>query len=389
MKIAQVNTFFYPVIGGVEQYVFNLSLGLAKRGHEVHVFTVNKRHGKLLGPSEEKIRGIYVHRLPVLFDLSYRVKFWPKLLSELLYGNFDIIHTYCQGHFHTLVALLAKRICGTPLVVTTYGPLHTHAEYSFYKKYPLKIYDELVTPSVFNVADKVLARNPLMIPWLKSLGIDEGKIEVTPSGLPEKCLFLREGRAFKSKYKLENKEIIMYVGRINPQKGVQHLLKAAPLILEKISDAFLIFIGPDEIGYANELKKLSEKLGVEERTLILGPIYSLEEEMEAYAACDVFVMPSSFEGFSQAVLRAMAQGKPIVATRVGGLPYQVKHGVEGLLVNYGDEYLLADAVNKILLDHSLAERLGYGAREKARKFVYSVLIDKIESIYLEVFRRGS
>lgn len=384
MKIAQVNTFFYPVIGGVEQYILSLCLELVNRGHEVHVFTIDKRHGKRIGPSEEEFKGIQIHRLPVLVDISYRVKFWPKLLDRLLHEDFDLFHTYCQGHFHTLASTLVSKLRNMPLVITTYGPLHKHAVYPVYKSFPLRLYDSLVTPKIFDVANKVLARNPLIVPWLKALKIEKDKIEVTLSGIPSDCLRLRNVNVFRKKHGLMNKKIVLYIGRINPQKGVQHLLKAVPIVSEKMSNVVFVFIGPDEIGYSHKLTNLSKKLNVADKVRFLPPIFSLEEEMEAYAACDVFVMPSSFEGFSQAIHKAWAQRRPVVATNVGFLSMQVEHGKDGFLVEYGDSKALADEIIVILQSSKLTRAFGINGWKKTRRYTFNMLAVDMEKIYYKI-----
>ncbi|MCK5587735.1 MAG: glycosyltransferase, partial [Candidatus Lokiarchaeota archaeon] len=104
MKIAQVSVYYHPaMIGGIEWYIRNISKELVKRGHEVHLFTVNSKDGKILGPSEEIFEGIYIHRLPLLIDLSYRLKFWPTLLLRIMREQFDIIHVYDYLTTHAML----------------------------------------------------------------------------------------------------------------------------------------------------------------------------------------------------------------------------------------------------------------------------------------------
>ena len=93
MKIAQVNSYFYPfMIGGAEWYVYNMSKELVKAGHEVTVFTADHYGGERV-PSEEVVEGIRVRRIPLKVDLSYRMKVWDGLSDALEGESFDIIHT--------------------------------------------------------------------------------------------------------------------------------------------------------------------------------------------------------------------------------------------------------------------------------------------------------
>ena len=103
--------------------------------------------------------------------------------------------------------------------------------------------------------------------------------------------------------------------------------------------------------------------------------------MEAYAACDIFVLPTGYEGTSQAIFEAMAQGKPVVASRVGGIPFQVEEGKEGFLVPYGDISSLAERTGAVLRDENLCSRLSDGARTKANNFRYSHLATELLANY--------
>ena len=125
-----------------------------------------------------------------------------------------------------------------------------------------------------------------------------------------------------------------------------------------------------------------------EHVSFTGPIYDFKAKMNAYASCDVFVLPSSYEGTSQALFEAMSQAKPIVSTKRGGIPYQVSDGKEALLVEYNDSKALGKAILTLLDDKKLAEELGSCAHEKVKNFVYSKLVRQIEEIYLDALKEN-
>jgi glycosyltransferase involved in cell wall biosynthesis len=129
------------------------------------------------------------------------------------------------------------------------------------------------------------------------------------------------------------------------------------------------------------LRSRSSALGIDAHVHFLGPIYDFKEKMEAYSACDVLALPTAFEGTSQAIFEAMAQGKPVVATNVGGIPSQITDGVEGFLVEYGDPKQLASRLVQVLGDHPLALEMGRKGREKVMEHRYSILASKLASIY--------
>lgn len=386
--IAQVIPSFHPMIGGIEIYLLNLSRELVKRGHEVHVYTAARVMGKRLTPFEDEIDGVKIHRLPVILELSFRLKLWPSLYDRLLKDNFDLIHI--QGHDHTssITAAIAGRVKKAPIVVNTYGPIYTQTTRSFRNRFLFDVYDATATPIIFRLADRVLAKYAQLISWIKSYGVPDWKIGLAPSGIPSECLTPRNGRSFRERYGIEG-QIILYIGRISPQKGVQHLITATSSILERVPDVTVVLVGPDYIDYKAHLIKMAKQFQVCDHVKFIPPIYNLDEEMEAYAACDVFVMPSSFEGFSQGIHKAWAQGKPVVATAVGMLRYQIENGKDGLLVNYGDHKLMAKAIVNILQNPKTAMEYGRDGLSKTQAYTYDKLAVDMERIYEKVVNRTS
>jgi len=100
----------------------------------------------------------------------------------------------------------------------------------------------------------------------------------------------------------------------------------------------------------------------------------------------VFVLPSGYEGTSQSIFGAMAQARPIVATNRGGIPFQIRHQEEGLLVEYADKKALASAILRLLDDKKFAIGLGLKAKQKVKRFTYSILARQIEDIYLDMVK---
>ena len=164
-------------------------------------------------------------------------------------------------------------------------------------------------------------------------------------------------------------------------KGPQYLIRALPEILGTVRDTTLVLVGPDHQGYQSYLEKIARDLEVSREVRFTGPIYDTREKMQAYAACDVFCLPSGYEGTSQSIFQAMAQGKPVVATDAGGIPFQVNHKVEGLLVPYGDPTALSTSILQLLEDHNLARRMGNAAKRKVERFCYDRLAEQMKGIY--------
>ncbi|MDA4113038.1 MAG: glycosyltransferase family 4 protein [Thaumarchaeota archaeon] len=380
MKIAQVNVFFNPyMVGGAEWYVYNVSRQLTLMGHEVHVFTAAGYNGKE-APASEVIEGINVHRFPMTIDWSYRMKVWKGLGEALSAQPFDVIHTYDYAQPHSRVALKVAKKTDTGSTLTVFD-VHSMIPRTWYKQFPMKLMEGYLGRGTLVSADKVLVRAPNLIPPLLKLGGEEGKMIVTPSGIRDESLGEFDVKAFRTKYEITGSPIILFLGRLNPLKGPQHLIEAAPSILREFPDAAFVFVGAEQSGYAETLRAQAAKLGVTSAVHFLGPIYDFQEKMQAYASCTVFVLPTTYEGTSQAIFEAMSQAKPVVATNVGGIPYQITDGVDGFLVKYGDPQLLGAKIAELLRDPALAAELGRRAKERVRANRYSILAANLEKIY--------
>jgi glycosyltransferase involved in cell wall biosynthesis len=383
MKIAQVNVYFYPaMVGGAEWYVFNISKELVKRGHEVHVYTVDRLNDEKIGPSEELIEGIVVHRLPLVIDLSYRTKIWKGLRDNLISNGYDMIHTYDYGQYHTYQAIKSAKEINVPAIMTIFD-IHSLIPRRFYKQIPIQLFDIFFAKYSLNKADKILVRAPNLVDSLLKMGTKPDKIIVTPSGILDKSLEPADGSIFLSEYSIQGKPVILYLGRINPLKGPQILLKAAPEILKHFNSTNFVFVGPDQSGYKKDLVSLSKELGIEDKVVFTGPIYDFDSKMQAYASCDVFTLPSSYEGTSQAIFEAMSQSRPIVATKKGGIPFQVTNEKEARLVDYNDPEYFKKTILMLLTNKKLAKDLGSNAYEKVKNFTYSKLAKQIEQIYTD------
>ena len=383
-SIGMVSPSFFPMIGGVEAYVLGIGKELVRLGHEVTVYTPDSVLGRQISKHEELVDGIRIRRIHVLFDLSYRLKLWPDLQKVLARDGPDLVHVYSQDTY-ALPALMAAKSCGSPFVVTTYGPFEGHSEYGLLQGGLLRLYDMVVSPKLFRRSDCVLIRYPAIARWLRAMGIPEARIRLEPSGLPQNSLLPRIGTRFRDRERVSG-PLILYLGRISPQKGVQHAIEAMRRVVEKHTDAMLVLAGPDYVGYSAELRASAERSGIADNLLIKPAMVDEESQLEAIAACDVFLMPSTFEGFSQAVLKAMAQGKPVVVSETGGLPYEIAYGECGTMCPYGDSRSLADAIDVLLQDRAMASRMGEAGKMRASHFTFDVLAKSLSTTYDEIGR---
>ena len=366
------------MIGGVEGYVLGVGSELRKSGLDVHVYTPRKVFGKDCGPEEETVSGISVHRINVPFELSYRIKVWPGLMDALQSRSHDIVHVYSHD-FYAGFALAAARKMRVPFAVTTYGPFETHSDYGPLKAQAFKFYDAVVTPQILGRASAVFIRYPALEEWVESFGLSPDRVHLEPSGIPKESLGVRSSR--KLRERLGDGPIILYLGRISPQKGVQFAVDSMALVTRMFPSSKLVLIGPDYIGYSRELRARAARIGIPDSLILMDPITDEDAQLEAISECDVFVMPSSFEGFSQAVMKAMAQGKPVVVTNVGGLPFEVEFGKCGMMCDYGDPQALAECLLGVLSGVNETFEMGRRAQARAKSFTFDVLAARLAEQY--------
>lgn len=377
-SVAVVSPSFYPMIGGIESYIQGMGKELLKLGFKIDVYTPNRVLGKACGPEEELIDGILVHRIDVPLELSYRVKLWPGLTGFLQRGRHGLIHVYSHDSY-TFFALTAARRTGVPLAITTYGPFDTHSDHGLLRGGAFRLYDSVVTPQLMGRSAAVFVRYPDLTMWVQSLGVDPERIHLEPSGIPKEDLERCGSSVLR--HSLGGGPIVLYLGRISPQKGVVYAVESMGAVTKRFPEAKLVLIGPDYLGYSKVLRARARELGVSEAVVFLDPMKDERLQLDAISSCDAFVMPSSFEGFSQAVMKAMAQGKPVVVTNVGGLPYEVDYGKCGVLCPYGDSKSLAESLIAVLSQEDLARGIAENAMTRARSFTFDVLAARLAEQY--------
>jgi glycosyltransferase involved in cell wall biosynthesis len=216
--------------------------------------------------------------------------------------------------------------------------------------------------------------------WFSNLFGDEfsKKLRTIPGGI-DIDLFPKKfsTKEIEKKYKLEGKKIVLFAGRLTPQKGVKYLVLAAKKILGEV---FIIGDGPERKALIELAKKLKIKnihfLGYFGRK-------RTREFKQFYYAADVFVAPSVWqEPLGLVILEAMACQTPVVVTRKGGIPLAVKEKVNGFFVRPRNANDIAEKVNKILTNEKLAKKLGENARKIVKeKFTWGKIAKRFKYIY--------
>ena len=185
-------------------------------------------------------------------------------------------------------------------------------------------------------------------------------------------------------------KVVGEVARLHPTKGQDVLIRCARKVLEKSPQVYFLLVGGGD--YGKELKRMVKEIGLDKRFIFTGAV---RDPRPYYSIMDISVLPSLQEGFSNTILESLAQGLPVIASRVGGNPEVIEEGREGFLVPYGEEDELAERIITLLRNESLRRKMGERAREKAEKFSLTKMVENTENLYLSLyeekltsFRRG-
>jgi glycosyltransferase involved in cell wall biosynthesis len=176
-----------------------------------------------------------------------------------------------------------------------------------------------------------------------------------------------------------NRQVVGTVGWLLPIKGPGYLLRAMVRVWQEHRSADLVFVGKGQLE--RELKNEAKRLGVSKKVKFLGWRDDIHEIIPIF---DVFVLPSLNEGMGRVLVEAMASGRPIVASRTGGIPDLVQHKQTGLLVAPADESGLADAIQRMLRDPKEAKIMGQKGKARSQRFSVESMIAKLDTLYTDL-----
>ena len=334
---------------------------------------------RLDGPYAEvdgvRVRRFKGHSLPGPFHWV-----WMPSMRAMLKDRADLVHLYAYGHHTNLLAAKAARTLGVPLVFTPqYHPLFSTTGGAG-RKALRSVFDRFLGPKPFRASSLVIALSTPELEWMRPLIPPTTRAVVIPAGI-ELADFEGEGDgvAFRQRHHLHGR-VLLYTGRLAMNKHLESVIRLLPELVKEFPDLTFAAVGEDH-GQLAAWRELSHKLGVERHVFFLGHL-SRGELVEAYRACDAYVLPSDYESFGIVLLEAMACGKPVVATRVGGTSDIVTDRETGLLVPFGDDAALKQALLSVLGDEALRRALGQRARNAVgERFNWDSIVTRIEAEY--------
>ena len=368
MKILML-TWEYPprIVGGIARVVHDLSKRLIKDGHEVTVVTY--KDGDT--PYYENDKGVEVYRVDNYIIHPNNFIDWILQLNFNLIakateiinkkGKFDVIHAH-----DWLVANAAKTLKNSfniPLISTIHATesgrnsgIHDETQRYINDTEWLLTYE----------STEVIVNSNYMKSHVQGLfGLPFDKINVIPNGINlNNFSGIDRDYDFRRQYAMDNEKIILYVGRLVYEKGVQHLIAAMPKILENYHDSKLIIAGKG--GMLDELREQAYNMGLSDKVYFTGYLNS-KQVQKMYKCADVAVFPSTYEPFGIVALEAMLAGVPTVVSDIGGLNEIIEHRVDGMKSYAGNSNSIADSVLSLLYDPQLAANVSKKAKIKVKE----------------------
>ncbi|MDP3920511.1 MAG: glycosyltransferase [Candidatus Omnitrophota bacterium] len=365
-------------VGGAEKLLLQHLRCLDRSRFEPIVATLYC-HNKLSGGEGDDLHPQFAEFDVPVRELAMRHKLDFSVLERvrklLLEEKPDILHTHLA--MADWIGRVVGHFCRVPLIVGT-----LHAVEPWRKWFPLNLIDL----GTSRWADALIAVSEEVRDGIVRLqGLDASRIHIIPNGIDYPTADNSERSKIRRSLNVpEDALVIGTLGRLDESvKGHGTLLEAAKSLAVKHDRFHCVFVGDGPSR--SHLEKQAAGLGLANRVTFAG----MRQDVAPWlSAMDVFVQPSHQEGLPLAVLEAMAAGRPIVATRVGGIPEVIKDRHTGLLVEPKDSNALATAVTEIVEDHALAGRLARGAQAHFRKhYDMRHLINKIQSFYEEQLRK--
>jgi glycogen(starch) synthase len=380
----------YPprIIGGLGRHVYHLATSLASEGVKVHVVTKDYPGA----PEYEESEGVHIYRVVsyppditqedwVPWTLQFNVALLEKAVAVANdLKNINVIHAHDWLVAHAAASL--KHAYRIPLVATIHA-----TEYGRHQGHlpgPMnKLIHQIEWWLTFESVRTICCSQYMMEQITNIFELPPDKVDVIPNGIDSES-FKRDVSVdlYRKQYVKPGDKLVFFVGRLVYEKGVQTVIEAMTLIINKVPNVTFVVAGSGP--HMNQLKSLVDAFNLEDKVKFTGHI-DTDMLSSFYKSADLTVVPSLYEPFGMVVLESMAMGTPTIVADTGGLSEIVVHEETGLKFEPGNPESLAGAMLRILTDKDLAQRLTSDAKAYlGDRYNW----DRIANTTLGVYRRS-
>jgi len=381
MKIGIFTECYAPVMNGVVVSIETFKKALEERGHEVYVFAPDNDGAKACNevyrfPAIKISKKLY----PVIFP---SIEVQKTYLPDEILPTLDIIHSQ---HMFTAGAL-ARYVCkkyNKPFVYTYHTMITEYAKkYAFFLAPIVRNYLQKASTDFCNSADVVVTPSNSMRKILKGWGVAK-PIEVVMTGIDPADYKRRSSDEFRKKYNIDlASKILLFVGRVAPEKNILFLLKSFQKVEKKFNKVHLLIVGggPEEEYYRNEIKKM----GLESKVTMTGMLPK-EETNKIFGMADIFSYPSYTETQGIVVAEAMACGTVPVAVNKMGPTDLIHDGEDGYLTKLTMSDF-SEKLLKLLKDDKLRAKFAENGLKRIEEFSVKTSVDQMEALYKSLLNK--
>jgi glycosyltransferase involved in cell wall biosynthesis len=322
-------------------------------------------------------RGIYLHRIPVYprFELLRRYSTYQARLNKVLENiRPELLHAQ-DASIHGYVALKS----GLPTVITVHGVRREDGKHRLSAKRRLRnvIHSRMIERENLINTRYLIAISRYVVEYFSAQLDPDAKIYYIPNAISEKYFQLADGSSGKT---------ILFAGAVILRKRVLDLLQAFSLVAKEIPSVQLRIAGDwdSEPEYVALVQELIKNSNLKDQIHLLGALPE-QSILEEFANCDILVLPSVQETTPMVIAQAMAAGKPVISTPVGGIPEMIQGDSTGILVGIGEVDELADALIGLLKNPKKREEMGRAGRQFAEEnYRASIVAKKTHHAYRNV-----
>ncbi|NWF75244.1 MAG: glycosyltransferase family 4 protein [Nitrospirae bacterium] len=364
--------------GGMEKQAWRLARELAEKGMKVTIITSYFAEKSILHkvPWHTEVKDkVTIYRIPLKksrYIASIIFYIAALFLMLNIRRSFDVIYGV-QLYSYGAIACLAGKLFHKPVIVKIACGGYC-GDVAMFEKLPFG----WLTKRFVRWADTYVSLSNEIEQELIKAGFEKNKIVHIPNGVDTGIFYpvkgIEEKKHLRTKLSLPDKKIILFVGRLDPQKRVDMLINIFKNVHDVCKSAYLIIIGDGP-----EKEKVLSYL--DDNISYIGTVNNVDEYLRA---SDMLVLPTLSEGMSNVILEAMATGLPVISTNVSSNPEIIEDGIDGILLEVEDKKGLQEKIIKLILNETFAQKIGQNAR---KKILQQFSIEHIAEKYREIFEK--